>query len=117
MQRWEALFGMPVHRPARKGRSAVVAFATELELWLRSPRTQVMIQAHSDPIARTDRSIKQASKRLTNTQQLINQTDLLQRRTMDLMDTYMRLNQRMIKSLSLREKWKLKPDSFEDPSC
>ena len=33
-QRWEAVLGMPVHRPALKDRSAVVAFSDELELWL-----------------------------------------------------------------------------------
>jgi hypothetical protein len=33
-QRWEALLGMPVHRPALKDRSAVVAFSDELEHWL-----------------------------------------------------------------------------------
>jgi hypothetical protein len=33
-QRWEALLGMPVHRPALKDRSAVVAFTDELERWI-----------------------------------------------------------------------------------
>jgi hypothetical protein len=33
-QRWEALLGMPVHRPALKDRSAVVAFSDELDHWI-----------------------------------------------------------------------------------
>ena len=33
-QRWEALLGMPVHRPALKDRSAVVAFTDELDCWI-----------------------------------------------------------------------------------
>jgi hypothetical protein len=33
-QRWEALLGMPVHRPALKDRSAVVAFTNELDAWI-----------------------------------------------------------------------------------
>ena len=33
-QRWESLLGMPVHRPALKDRSAVVAFSDELDGWL-----------------------------------------------------------------------------------
>ncbi len=33
-QRWEAALGMPVHRPALKDRSAVVAFSAELDSWL-----------------------------------------------------------------------------------
>jgi hypothetical protein len=37
-QRWEALLGMPVHRPALKNRSAVVAFSDELDDWI-SPTT------------------------------------------------------------------------------
>lgn len=41
-QRWESLLGMPVHRPALKDRSAVVAFSDELEGWLSrsSPHTR-----------------------------------------------------------------------------
>jgi hypothetical protein len=33
-QRWEVLLGMPVHRPALKDRSAVVAFPDELDRWI-----------------------------------------------------------------------------------
>jgi hypothetical protein len=33
-QRWEALLGMPVYRPAMKDRSAVVAFSDELDSWI-----------------------------------------------------------------------------------
>jgi hypothetical protein len=33
-QRWELRFGMPVHRPANSRRTAVVAFADELDVWL-----------------------------------------------------------------------------------
>ena len=40
-QRWEALLGMPVHRPALKDRSAVVAFSDELESWLSRTSTDV----------------------------------------------------------------------------
>jgi hypothetical protein len=40
-QRWEALLGMPVHRPALKDRSAVVAFSDELESWLTRTATDV----------------------------------------------------------------------------
>lgn len=35
VQRWEANLGMPVHRPKGKDRSAVLAFAEELDAWLR----------------------------------------------------------------------------------
>ncbi len=36
LQRWEQKFGFPVHRPAGKARSAVVALAAEIEDWMRS---------------------------------------------------------------------------------
>src|SRR5437763_12934783 len=36
VQRWEAQLGLPVHRPAGKDHSAVVAFSSELEQWLDS---------------------------------------------------------------------------------
>ena len=35
IQRYEEKLGLPVHRPARRERSAVVAFADELERWLK----------------------------------------------------------------------------------
>ena len=34
VQRWEAQLGLPVHRPAGKDHSAVVAFSSELDQWL-----------------------------------------------------------------------------------
>ena len=34
VQRWERDFGLPVHRPAGKGRSATFALPTELDQWL-----------------------------------------------------------------------------------
>jgi phage terminase Nu1 subunit (DNA packaging protein) len=39
VQRWENQLGLPVHRPAGKDHSAVLAFSTELDEWLtRRPR-------------------------------------------------------------------------------
>lgn len=35
-QRYEALYGMPVHRPAGKDRSAVLALCDELDGWLNN---------------------------------------------------------------------------------
>jgi response regulator RpfG family c-di-GMP phosphodiesterase len=38
LQRYESQFGLPIHRPAGKDRSAVIAFSDELHQWLsRSP--------------------------------------------------------------------------------
>jgi hypothetical protein len=38
VQRWETMYKMPVHRPAEKDRSAVVAFADEVEQWMKQSR-------------------------------------------------------------------------------
>lgn len=35
VQRWESMYGMPVHRPANKDRSAVTAFPSEIDRWLK----------------------------------------------------------------------------------
>jgi hypothetical protein len=49
-QRWEALLGMPVHRPALKDRSAVVAFSDELDGWIsrRSPDPDPLLRMHGN---------------------------------------------------------------------
>ena len=36
LQRWERKFGFPVHRPAGKSRSAVIAVASEIDEWMRA---------------------------------------------------------------------------------
>ena len=36
VQRWEANLGLPVHRPAGRDHSAVLAFSNELDQWLNS---------------------------------------------------------------------------------
>src|SRR5262245_17562099 len=62
VQRWEFLYAMPVHRPAGRPRSAVVAFSDELEHWLdrkaalipelrdsadrRDAHSELMVQLH-----------------------------------------------------------------------
>ena len=42
VQRWEAQLGLPVHRPAGRDHSAVLAFSNELDQWLDSrPMRQI----------------------------------------------------------------------------
>ena len=47
IQRYEEQLGLPVHRPAGTDRSAVLAFADELEQWLRN--TPIRNGTHSNP--------------------------------------------------------------------
>jgi hypothetical protein len=52
VQRWELRFGMPIHRPARKRRTAVIAFPSELNAWLSGTTSRVSIPAvepYDDP--------------------------------------------------------------------
>jgi len=46
VQRWESQLGLPVHRPAGKDHSAVLAFSSELDQWLDSrPVRQNLVSA------------------------------------------------------------------------
>ena len=40
IQRYEAQFGLPVHRPAGSSRSAVMAFSDEIDAWFSQAPTQ-----------------------------------------------------------------------------
>ena len=51
-QRWELHFGMPVHRPANKRRTPVVAFSDELRVWLARNRAALaQDEAESDAVS------------------------------------------------------------------
>jgi hypothetical protein len=46
VQRWESHFGLPVHRPKGKERSAVLAFPEEISEWLhRTPNRSDQLTA------------------------------------------------------------------------
>jgi hypothetical protein len=53
-QRWEALLGMPVHRPSLKDRSAVIAFSDELDRWI----SRLSNGESHDMLARVENSAK-----------------------------------------------------------
>ena len=58
VQRWEKLYGLPVHRPAGRERSAVIALVSEIEAW--SARTSARgVTAISSSTA-TDDSFSQS---------------------------------------------------------
>jgi hypothetical protein len=82
-QRWEAFLGMPVHRPAMKDRSAVVAFSDELEQWLT--RTSPDVRDKCKAIHENEKGNEGVLRVLENIntlvrqgQQLIDQIRLLQ---------------------------------------
>ena len=47
VQRWEA-FGLPVHRPAGRERSAVFAIEHELDGWMQQTQTQLCRPLHAN---------------------------------------------------------------------
>lgn len=86
-QRWEALLGMPVYRPALKDRSAVVAFSDELDRWISrtTPDTRdANGKASGEALARVDDNVIALARQ---TSELSSQTRALQeqlRRTLEL---------------------------------
>jgi hypothetical protein len=84
-QRWESLLGMPVHRPALKNRSAVVAFSDELEGWLSrtSPETRDACLAVIDKEGKNEnllRVLDDMSTLVRQNRQLICHMQVLQER-------------------------------------
>ena len=49
VQRWEQELGLPVRRPRGKSRSAVIAFKSELDNWLRRAPAEQLAQATGEP--------------------------------------------------------------------
>lgn len=83
-QHWEALLGMPVHRPALKDRSAVVAFSDELEQWLSrtSPGARDKCMAIQDKREGNDpflRVLENMNVLIRQRRQLIRQIQVLQK--------------------------------------
>jgi len=96
VQRWEASFGMPVHRPAEKERSAVVAFASELNAWLISRKAPVSSKSKSTFLEIQDK----CAERIRHVH---DQAKLLQRRTGELMLRYSQIDRQLKRSISLRD--------------
>ena len=47
VQRWELQFGLPIHRPSGKSRSAVMALTQEIEEWTRDKPSLVQIRTNA----------------------------------------------------------------------
>lgn len=54
-QRWEAQLGMPVHRPAKRKRTVVVGFPSDLDAWLARNRSRLESEeSYDQPESATD---------------------------------------------------------------
>jgi hypothetical protein len=81
-QRWEAQLDMPVHRPALKDRSAVVAFSDELDRWLsraspdaRDHEVTVLYQENNENLLRVHDNMRTLAR---HSLELASQTRALQ---------------------------------------
>jgi CheY-like chemotaxis protein len=54
VQRWEKLYGLPVHRPAGRERSAVIALTSEIEAWSSKTSARGLNTAAAMPAASDD---------------------------------------------------------------
>lgn len=69
-QRWEACLGMPVHRPAHKDRSAVVAFSDELDGWIARSAPESAGNKPNEPLARVHDNMHEEISQLQATGEL-----------------------------------------------
>jgi hypothetical protein len=92
VQRWESQLGLPVHRPAGKDHSAVLAFSSELDQWLDSrPVRQAMqsevIGADGNHGSADLRSlVSRAEEMLAKVELLVSRSDAMQRELARMME-------------------------------
>ena len=65
VQRWEA-FGLPVHRPAGRERSAVFAIEHELDAWMQQTQTQLCRPLHANGNSNGDGALINRIQELEN---------------------------------------------------
>jgi hypothetical protein len=93
-QRWEASLGMPVHRPALKDRSAVVAFSDELESWLS--RTSPCVR--NECMATDDQTTNVNDERNERLLRALDNMSTLVRQSCDLLSQVQTLQERLRRS-------------------
>lgn len=90
VQRWEVQLGLPVHRPAGKDHSAVLAFSSELDEWLDSrPVRNAMsselkiVQGPDPQMAEIQALLIKADAILQKLEALVRRNDEMQRKLAD----------------------------------
>jgi hypothetical protein len=90
VQRWEAQLGLPVHRPAGKDHSAVLAFSSELDQWLdsRPVRFATSLNPHSmqDSQSQVQALLTRAEAFLQRLESILNRADETQRKLAEILD-------------------------------
>lgn len=78
VQRWEELYGLPVHRAAGKDRSAVHAMSDEIDAWLRLGKMHEQLKQHREVSLEAARNHEQMRER---TRTLLERLRLLRKQT------------------------------------
>ena len=81
VQRWEAQLGLPVHRPAGKEHSAVLAFSSELDQWLDSRPIRQAIHVEIEPQTAIDLRVAELKALIVKTEVALQKIDALLLRT------------------------------------
>jgi hypothetical protein len=97
-QRWEALLGMPVHCPALKDRSAVVAFSDELESWLSRTPTDV----RNECVAMDNQAANDNDERSERLLRALDNMSTLVRQSCDLLSQVQTLQEQLRRSRKSR---------------
>src|ERR1700736_5343272 len=77
VQRWEAQLGLPVHRPAGKDHSAVLAFSSELDEWLDSRPVRHAMHQNLEVESASDARIEQMQSLLIRAETMLQKLDSL----------------------------------------
>src|SRR5215813_14604689 len=73
VQRYERDLRLPVHRPAGRSRSAVIAFADEVEQWMRNGPMRAL--TNGSVASRVETNVAEWQRLIANSQLLIKQAD------------------------------------------
>jgi ElaB/YqjD/DUF883 family membrane-anchored ribosome-binding protein len=107
VQRWEQELGLPVRRPRGKSRSAVIAFRSELDQWLRRAPGEILQQEQAvehAPLRRTtpERATPQSQTKLhDNTTRLVGRTQVLLSRSSNLCEQLKNLREKIERTVHL----------------
>src|SRR5262249_42450837 len=101
VQRWEELYGLPVHRAAGRDRSAVYALSDEVDAWLRMGKMHEVPKAHREV---TPQAAEQYPSIVERTSTLIERLRLLRQQSQKIRSQLERNRHENSRSADLLEK-------------
>jgi len=87
VQRWEELYGLPVHRAAGRDRSAVYALSDEIDAWLRMGKMHEVPKPHREV---TPESAERYRSLMEHTHTLVDRLRVLRKQSMELRESISR---------------------------